>query len=325
MQILHVQFVLFIITLLDNAVHQAVTAAVDGAVDANYVLDVADNSFGCTTYVRLARKAGLDKTLFNGKGPFTLFAPSNDAFTPDFLAQLESNSTLLNDVIRFHAIDGVIVTVKDIHKNDYLYPSCLANVSVRTNFYIEGTKVGVYMASGAFLTNGDYKADNGIVHYVINPMYPIPDTNIAKYIETNHTFSILCDVIKSAGMIGPDLFRVLEGGNYTLFAPTNEAFQDMQPGELKKLLSNHTLCWHTILRHMMNGTYYSEGVFDDQPELSSEGTYLHFKHDYQTDDSWQVEGIPVIEGNLSKTNGVLHVVHHLIPEPSMIKNKGCQN
>ena len=32
------------------------------------VLDVAENSFGCTTFGRLARKAGLDKTVFNGKG-----------------------------------------------------------------------------------------------------------------------------------------------------------------------------------------------------------------------------------------------------------------
>ena len=56
------------------------------------------------------------------------------------------------------------------------------------------------MASGAFLTNGDYQADNGLVHYVINLMYPIPDTNIGKYVATNKTFSGLHGLIQFAGL-----------------------------------------------------------------------------------------------------------------------------
>ena len=42
----------------------------DKIAGENYgtVLDVAEGSFGCTTFVRLAKKAGLDKSVFNGKG-----------------------------------------------------------------------------------------------------------------------------------------------------------------------------------------------------------------------------------------------------------------
>ena len=59
------------------------------------------------------------------------------------LSMLEANATLLNDVIRYHSTNGVIVTVKDIHNNDKLYASCLDKAKIRANFYMEGTKVGV--------------------------------------------------------------------------------------------------------------------------------------------------------------------------------------
>ena len=70
MQISHIKYLLFVIITVDSYGFHS-NEFVTGA-DYGTVLDVAEKSFGCTTYVRLAKKAGLDKTLFNGKGKTTL-------------------------------------------------------------------------------------------------------------------------------------------------------------------------------------------------------------------------------------------------------------
>lgn len=127
---------------------------------------IANGSF--TTLVTAVKAAGLVDTL-KGKGPFTVFAPTDDAFsklpkgTIDSLLKPENKSKLVA-ILTHHVISGAVPSADVVSKK--LSPKTVNGSSLS----IDGT-MGV-MVSGAKVIAADVKASNGIIHVIDKVLLP---------------------------------------------------------------------------------------------------------------------------------------------------------
>ena len=110
-------------------------------------------------------KAGLTDTL-KGAGPFTVFAPSNEAFAKvpaKTMEMLAANPVQLKSVLTFHVVPGKTMAA-DV-KN--------ANAKTLNGATVALSKAGDFVTvEGAMVTTGDIAATNGVVHIVDTVLLP---------------------------------------------------------------------------------------------------------------------------------------------------------
>jgi len=118
-----------------------------------------------STLTKLINDAGLADTL-RGAGPFTVFAPSDEAFKAvpaSTMAELAANKELLKSVLTYHVLPGKLVAADA--KNGNLKTVQGANVAVSR----AGTFVTV---EDAVVTQADVQATNGVVHIIDKVLMP---------------------------------------------------------------------------------------------------------------------------------------------------------
>jgi uncharacterized surface protein with fasciclin (FAS1) repeats len=165
-------------------------------------------------------KAELAVTL-QGTGPFTVFAPTNAAFTT-FLSTAGYAS--INDVPKLafllnHVVSGSVKSTD----NTTTYIKTLAKGTASTTNNLSmfvNTAGGKVMLNGvATVTTADIIASNGVVH-VVDKVIGLP--TIVTHALANPNFTSLVGALTGAGQ--PDFVTILSGtGPFTVFAPTNAA------------------------------------------------------------------------------------------------------
>jgi uncharacterized surface protein with fasciclin (FAS1) repeats len=124
---------------------------------------VAAGSF--TTLTKLVTDAGLVETL-QGPGPFTVFAPTDDAFAevaPEILTLLSANKELLTQVLTYHVVRGAVLA---------------ADVTTGAVPSVQGEDLALVVAGGKVTVNGanvttaDIAASNGIIHVIDAVLIP---------------------------------------------------------------------------------------------------------------------------------------------------------
>jgi uncharacterized surface protein with fasciclin (FAS1) repeats len=143
------------------------------AAAAGDIVAVASSTEGFSTLVAALSAAGLVETL-QGAGPFTVFAPSDDAFAalPAGLLEkllLPENVAVLTSILTYHVVSGTVMSA-DIMAGD-----------VPT---VEGSTVALDTASGvtvngATVTTADVAASNGVIHVIDAVMVP-PTVDLSK-------------------------------------------------------------------------------------------------------------------------------------------------
>ncbi|KAK2712713.1 hypothetical protein QYM36_011411 [Artemia franciscana] len=207
---------------------------------------------GASTLVDLVIKAGLADAL-SGPGPFTVFAPTNDAFAAlpkPTLDALGQDTALLKKVLLYHVVQGEVPSTA--LANDITAPT-LQGAKVRVNIYGDAIT-----ADGAQVIKPDVRASNGIIHVVDRVLYPIPETAIPSVLinDPQQRFTTLVTAVKEA-----DLVETLQAdGPYTLFAPTNDAFNALPAGTLDGLLKDKAALRNVLLGHVVPGTIFAKGV-----------------------------------------------------------------
>jgi uncharacterized surface protein with fasciclin (FAS1) repeats len=146
-------------------------------------------------------EAGLAGTLEN-EGPFTVFAPVDDAFSPALDPSL--NQQVIQKVVQDHAVSGAVLSSE---LSDGQTVPTLSGDSLTI-----GTAGGVTV-NRATVTNADAQASNGVVHVVDNLLIDAVDRA-----TLTPRFTIFARLVKEAG-----LADTLKTGGRTIFAPTNEA------------------------------------------------------------------------------------------------------
>merc|ERR1712079_663792 len=133
---------------------------------------------GATTLVDLVVKAGLADTL-SSSGPFTVFAPDNDAFSrvPDSIMQaLASDVELLKKVLLYHVVSGAIpssAAENNLKLDSVQGAPILVNLYLKSDYYD-----GFITINGKKVTKADVKADNGMIHSISDVLYPIPENDL---------------------------------------------------------------------------------------------------------------------------------------------------
>jgi uncharacterized surface protein with fasciclin (FAS1) repeats len=132
--------------------------------------DIVDTALAgnFTTLVSAVKAAGLVETL-KGPGPFTVFAPTDEAFAKLPAGTLESllkpeNKAKLQSILTYHVVPGK-VTSQDVVKLDSAKTVEGRSISIKT-------ADGGVMVNNARVTKADIKASNGVIHVIDTVMLP---------------------------------------------------------------------------------------------------------------------------------------------------------
>lgn len=185
-------------------------------VTSNTITDkvVADASL--TLLEKAVVKAGLDATL-KGTGPFTVFAPDDNAFAASGISSATIDALTpaqLSSLLLYHTVAAKILAA-DVPAG----PNAKVVTAGGDSVFVTRNAAGVYI-NGIKVTTADINADNGVIHKigkVLNP--PVGDivqTAVASGLDS------LVKAVTIAGLAG-----TLSGGTLTVFAPTNQAFTDL--------------------------------------------------------------------------------------------------
>lgn len=153
---------LSIIALLTSAL---LLAGVCMAVEMN-IMETANATENLIGFVGAVETAGLTDTLSSGN--LTVFAPSDDAFfkmpNEDYKALLE-NSTELNNVLKFHVVDGNMMST-DLKDGQEITTVQGEKLTVKVG------SDGAVSVNGANVTKADIVASNGVIHIIDTVLMP---------------------------------------------------------------------------------------------------------------------------------------------------------
>ena len=247
-------------------------------------------------------KANLADVL-NGPGNFTVFAPTNDAFNALFeqlgvngLSDLSGQT--LTPILLYHVF-GVekMATMLSTGYYSTLSPAQGNYLSM----YIS-TSNGVSINSVANVTQADLKCKNGVIH-AINKVL-LPPTVVDQAIN-NSNFSILVQAVVKAGLV-----ETLKGtGPFTIFAPTNAAFEAlfMQLGVTGIADLTADQLTPILLYHVVSGNVRSNQL------TAGAVTTLNGTIQVTLTPSPQINGnTNIIATDVQATNGVIHVIDKVL-------------
>jgi uncharacterized surface protein with fasciclin (FAS1) repeats len=187
------------------------------------VVSFAQENPDFSILVEAVVKADLVETL-SGDGPFTVFAPNNDAFQT-FLDDAGTGSIentpadLLVSVLTNHVVAGNVLST-DLSTGYVPSLSATGFGDATTDLYIDLTD-GVTINGGAKVIGADNKVDNGVVH-AIDQVIGLP--TVVTFAASNPDLSILVQALTDERLT-INFLEVLGGeGPFTVFAPTNDAF-----------------------------------------------------------------------------------------------------
>jgi transforming growth factor-beta-induced protein len=287
----------------DNGVVHVIDAILSPAPASNTVVDIIVNSENHTTLEAAVIAAGLVETL-SGDGPFTVFAPTDEAFAAlpagTIDALLADPTGLLTEILFYHVVSGTALST-DLSDQQEIVTINGLSVTVTIN----GS--GVFI-NDAQVTVADIIADNGVVHVinaVLIPTEPTP-TTVFDIIANSDVHTTL-----EAGLIASGLDQDLTlGGPFTVFAPTDAAFAALPAGVLDALLADPSgELTSILLYHVLSGTVLSTDLSDGQTATTLLGEDITVTINGS---GVFINDAQVIIADLTADNGVVHVIDAIL-------------
>nr|XP_015817112.2 periostin [Nothobranchius furzeri] len=238
-----------------------------------------------------------------GEGSFTLFAPSNDAWEeldPTLRSGLESNVNIeLKNSLHYHMVNHRLMT-KDM-KNDMTVTSMYNNLGIYINHYPNG----VLTVNCARLIHANQVATNGVVHVIDRVISSVGNT-IRDFLENTDDLSSFADAALAAEVMD----KLGKPGHYTLFAPTNSAFDKLKPGFMESITENQEVIKALVNNHLLNSVQCAEAIMAGTVYETAEGSTIEIGCD---GDSLTVNGIKmVLKKDIVTSNGVVHLIDRVI-------------
>ena len=275
--------------------------------DSKNIVQVAssDNQFSILTAA--ITKAGLASTL-QGAGPFTVFAPTNDAFNTLFtqlgvsgLADLSAET--LKPILLNHVISGNVKSA-DITTGYVASLNGTAPGNNKVKIFISKNG-GTVTIDGSQVIKADVMASNGTIHAVNKVILP---ASVVNHALNNPDFSILVQAVVKAGLVD----ALSAAGPFTVFAPTNEAFRklftNLGVSGISDLTADQLI--PILLYHVVQGNILaSEVTSGDVPTLKS-GSNINIVAN--------AKGVKlnnsanVVATDVQGTNGVVHVIDSVL-------------
>lgn len=247
-------------------------------------------------------------TTLQGEGPFTVFAPTDQAFVDAGinLSSLDNDEgkSILSDILLYHVLSG---SVQSSEVTDGLTATAV-NGDILT--FVVGDSV---MVNDATVTTPDVMASNGVIHVIDKVLIPPADLeNIPTVAQSTGIHNSLVSALIHANLVG-----ALSGeGPYTVFAPTDAAFEEFglnlsdfdteaENETLAKILSYHVAMGSVMSSSITSGMEVnsliqepiSVSVFNGSVILNGEAL--------------------VTQADVMTSNGVIHVINKVLMPPSM--------
>jgi len=267
---------------------------------------IAFNNADFETLVAALGAADLYGVL-DGRGPFTVFAPTDEAFSKlpkGVLAFLLDNPDRLAEVLKYHVIDGAKVEAKDLKANQQVdsllgeklkiakgclksktvtvpcppcggWSVCSCSPTQKTECLESGVGIN---GDASRVTTADVQADNGVIHIIDRVLVP------------QSLKSAVADIAKKAGevtiedvVLESDQFSTLAGaiesaflvgvldgeGPFTVFAPTNRAFSKVPQALLEFLEDNPDVLADVLSYHVVAGANVTASALRDGQEVET--------------------------------------------------------
>jgi uncharacterized surface protein with fasciclin (FAS1) repeats len=264
---------------------------------------VADGRFN--TLVAAVQAAGLADAL-KGEGPFTVFAPTDDAFAalPEgTIDALLADIPTLSDILLYHVVEGKVMAADVVE---------LSNAMTLNGQYVDiAVEDGKVMVDGAEVILTDIETSNGVIHVIDAVILP-ESRDIVDIAVEDGRFTTLVAAVQAA-----DLVDTLKGeGPFTVFAPTDEAFAALPAGTIDALLADIPALTDILLYHVVPGKVMAADVvgLDGQSAGTAlEGQSIDIKIDMGN--VYLNEDVQVIITDIEASNGVIHVIDAVLLPP----------
>lgn len=261
------------------------------------LVEIAAGNPDFSMLVAAATRAGLVTTLSTGE--FTIFAPTNAAFTASGITMemIESMPVeSLTGILTYHAVQGTVLST-DLEAG----PA----TSVAMLSLIIGTEGGAKLNGGNTVTGGanivmaDILARNGAVHIIDRVLLPPTVADLARYAG----LTTLAGAVDSA-----ELDDDLAGdGPFTVFAPTNAAFAELSAVPTGDALKS------VLLYHVVGANVPAAAVPAKASSLSANEYEDSLTLLFNTTSGVRINGSAnVVIADVFATNGVVHVIDEVL-------------
>jgi uncharacterized surface protein with fasciclin (FAS1) repeats len=275
---------------------------------------VARTAHGSADIVDTAVAAGSFRTLaaalqaadlvdaLKGEGPFTVFAPTDEAFsrlpagTVETLLKPENRATL-TAILTYHVAPGRFEA---------------EDVMARTNLAtLNGQRIDIDADRGVRVDNAnvvkaDIECTNGFIHVIDRVIMPSSDS-ILDTAASAGSFQTLAAAVRTAGLV-----EALSGkGPFTVFAPTDAAFAKLPAGTVENLLKpeNRDQLIEILQYHVVPGRIYASDALVAETAKTAQGSRVRFS---LAGGTLMVNGAAIVRPDLDATNGVIHVIDEVI-------------
>jgi len=307
-----------------NGVVQVINKVLMPAEAPQTIVDLASADPDLSMLVTALKAAGLADTLAS-TGPFTVAAPTNEAFKAlgkaEFADLLKpENKKKLVDLLEYHVFSGDVRS-KDIKDKEFfatLSQGHAAQGSADASFpepkyvqvNVDGKKVYINKAE---VVSEDIVAANGVV-YIINAVLMTADAPVPTIMDlasSNPELSTLVTALKAAGLY--DEFASTGSYPVTLAAPTNAAFKALPSGKLDDLLKpeNKKELVDLLTYHVSRAVVYQSAFVGYKTAYykTLEGKSVEVTQDGE---KIYINKAEVISGNIHASNGVVQVINAVL-------------
>jgi transforming growth factor-beta-induced protein len=281
------------------------------------IVDIAVEDGRFETLVAALQAADLVSTL-SGEGPFTVFAPTDDAFAalPDgVVAGLLEDIPSLTEVLTYHVVSGTV-----------LAETVVGLTSAAT---LQGEEVTIEVIDGTVKIDGatvlitDIIGSNGVIHVIDSVILP---TEIAASLSSPEVTKTIVDIAVEDGRFetlvaalqAADLVSTLSGeGPFTVFAPTDDAFAALPDGVVAGLLEDIPSLTEVLTYHVVSGTVLAETVVGLTSAATLQGEEVTIEvidpnRPPLTIGNVMIDGATVLITDIIGSNGVIHVIDAVI-------------
>jgi transforming growth factor-beta-induced protein len=258
------------------------------------IAEITELNEAYTTLNSALESTGLLST-FEGSGPFTIFAPTDAAFNALPEGTLESlTADQLADILRYHVVDGAIAS-------NQLNATQDVTTLLGQNVLVEAGS-NVVVNSSATVIAADFNASNGIIHAIDQVLLPagIRDANIVDQAASLGSFTTLLSAATDAGLASTLSYK----GDFTVFAPTDDAFAALPEGLLASLTIEQLT--EILLYHVADGETFAAAIGAETTLETLEGGSIYL--------SASESGVSinnnsnVATADVDVSNGVIHAI-----------------
>ena len=280
-------------------------SSVDRQASAKDIVATAVEAGSFQTLAAALQAADLVEAL-QGQGPFTVFAPTDEAFaklpagTVEKLLLPENKQQLVN-VLTYHVVQGKVPAAAVVKLS-----GAKALNGQQIDVKVENGKVSVDQAQ---VVATDIACDNGVIHVIDQVILPATDNIPATAVKAG-TFKTLVAAAQAAGLV-----EALSGeGPFTVFAPTDDAFAKLPEGTVETLLKpeNKAKLTAILKYHVVPGRIYSSDALAAGQAKTLQGQSVSIA---AKGGSAMVNSAKLVATDLDASNGVIHVIDAVMLPP----------